>query len=47
MISTIAPYIGMGLVALGVAILYYLGTRDEKKSQKKSPIILPPGYKQK
>lgn len=43
MIDTLAPFIGMGIVSAGIAIIYYLAIKGEKDSKKKPTIIVPPG----
>lgn len=33
-LDALSPYIGMALLAIAVAVLHHLGTREEKKSRK-------------
>lgn len=33
-INSVAPYIGMGIVSIGIAIIYFLAYKGEHKNKK-------------
>ncbi len=44
MLDNLWPYIGMGMLAITVALFYYLATHDGKRQHKKSSLKLPPEH---